>query len=85
MLKQVCFLVMLVLGSFRAFAGDMAECSKLEDQDKKHYCLASYAGSATFCDKIKNGEMRRDCMFKVVRIQREVTYKSAKPKPATEE
>ncbi|MEY4694837.1 MAG: hypothetical protein RLZZ95_1286, partial [Pseudomonadota bacterium] len=33
---------------------------------------------------IKNGELRRECMFKVVRVQRDVTYKPSKPKPAEE-
>ena len=67
-----------------AHAGDMAECSKMQDKDKKHFCLASYAGSGTYCDKISNGEMRRDCMFKVVKLQRDVAYKPAKPKAAEE-
>ena len=67
-----------------AHAGDMAECSKMQDKDKKHFCLASYAGSGTYCDKISNGEMRRDCMFKVVRLQRDIAYKPTKPKAAEE-
>jgi hypothetical protein len=54
----------------------------MEDKDKKHFCLASYAGSGTYCDKIANGERRRECMFKVVRLQRDVTYKAVKPKAA---
>ncbi len=66
-------------------AGDMSECAKMEDKDKKHFCLASYAGSGTYCDKIANGERRRECMLKVVRLQRDVTYKAAKTKPAAEE
>ena len=67
-------------------AGDMAECSKIEDKDKKAFCLASYAASGTYCDQIKNGEMRRDCMFKVVKKQRELSYKVVnKPKPVEEE
>lgn len=67
-----------------AFAGDMAECIKIDDKDKKHFCLASYAGSSTYCEKINNGEVRRDCMFKVVKLQREVTYRPTKPKPVEE-
>ncbi len=66
------------------FAGDMAECAKMADHDKKHFCLGSYAGSGTYCDKIKNGELRRECMFKVVKVQREVTYKPSKAKPPEE-
>jgi hypothetical protein len=46
--------------------------------------LASYAGSGTYCDKIANGERRRECMFKVVRLQRDITYKPSKTKPAAE-
>ena len=74
-------LSVLVLG---VQAGDMSECAKMTDQDKKYFCLGSYAGSATYCDKIKNGELRRECMFKVVKLQREVTYKSAKLKAGDE-
>jgi hypothetical protein len=82
MRKQVFLTVIMALGISQAMAGDLAECSKLEDPDKKHHCLGSYAGSATYCDKIKNGELKRDCLFKVVRVQRDVTYKPPKPKPA---
>jgi hypothetical protein len=74
----------LCIFSLAAQAGDMSECAKMPDPDKKNFCLGSYAGSATYCDKIKNGELRRECMFKVVKVQREVTYKPAKPKAAEE-
>jgi len=48
--------------------------------------MASYAASGTYCDQIKNGEMRRECMFKVVKKQRELSYKiGIKPKPAEEQ
>jgi hypothetical protein len=64
----------------------MAECAKLEDKDKKAFCMANYAASGTYCDQIKNGEMRRDCMFRVVKKQRELSYKVVnKPKPSEEE
>lgn len=72
--------------SLQALAGDMAECAKIEDKDKKAFCMANYAASGTYCDQIKNGEMRRDCMFKVVKKQRELSYKVVnKPKPTEEE
>jgi hypothetical protein len=80
--------ISIAMGLFlsRAMAGDMAECAKLEDKDKKNYCMASYAASGTYCDMIKNGEMRRDCMFRVVKKQRELSYKVVnKPKPTEEE
>ena len=80
--------VSTALGLFlsQAMAGDMAECAKLEDKDKKNYCMASYAASGTYCDMIKNYELRRDCMFKVVKKQRELSYSVVnKPKPVEEE
>jgi len=80
--------VSTALGLFlsQAMAGDMAECAKLEDKDKKNYCMASYAASGTYCDMIKNYELRRDCMFKVVKKQRELSYSVMnKPKPVEEE
>ena len=48
--------------------------------------MASYAASGTCCDMIKNYEMRRDCMSKVVQKQRELSYKIVKKtKPPEEE
>jgi 23S rRNA A2030 N6-methylase RlmJ len=80
-LVGLCFVGLWLLPMV-SHAGDMSECAKMEDKDKKHFCLASYAGSGTYCDKIANGERRRECMFKVVRLQRAVTYKAVKPKAA---
>ena len=74
----ICFL------AWGAQAGDISECARMADQDKKYFCLGSYAGSATYCDKIKNGELRRECMSKVVKLQREVTYKPGKVKAGEE-
>ena len=79
-----CAALLLCFFAASAHAGDMSECAKMPDPDKKHFCLGSYAGSGTYCDKIKNGELRRECMFKVVKVQREVTYKATKPKAAEE-
>ena len=44
-------LISTALGLFvsNALAGDMAECSKLADKDKKAFCMASYAASGTYC------------------------------------
>ncbi len=81
-------LISTTLGLFvsNALAGDMAECSKLADKDKKAFCMASYAASGTYCDMIKNYELRRDCMSKVVKKQRELSYSVMnKPKPVEEE
>ena len=85
MLKRLWMVTAYLLAT-PVLAGDMAECAKIEDKDKKAFCMASYAASGTYCDQIKNGEMRRDCMFKVVKKQRELSYKVVtKPKPVEEE
>jgi hypothetical protein len=41
--------------------------------------MASYSGSAAFCDKIKGYEYRTQCMRMVVVKQREATYQTPKP------
>jgi hypothetical protein len=63
---------------------DMSECMNIADQNKKNYCMASYSGSAAFCDKIKGYEYRTQCMRMVVVKQREATYQTPKP-PSKEE
>ncbi len=79
-------LCVLGLSISQALAGDMAECSKIQDKDKRNYCMASYAASGTYCEMIKSYEMRRDCMSKVVQKQRELSYKIVKKtKPPEEE
>jgi hypothetical protein len=62
-------LIIVLLLSSNVYA-DMNECSKRENQDDKNYCLASYAGSATFCDKIKNYGRRNECIRMVIAKQR---------------
>ena len=67
---------------------DMSECMNIADQNKKNYCMASYSGSAAFCDafcdKIKSYESRTQCMRMVIAKQREATYQTSKP-PKKEE
>jgi hypothetical protein len=63
---------------------DMSECMNIADQNKKNYCMASYSGSAAFCDKITSYEYRTQCMRMVVAKQREATYQTPKP-PSKEE
>lgn len=55
---------------------DMNDCQKISNQDRKNYCLASYSGSATFCDKIKSYEYRTQCMRMVIARQRESAYQT---------
>ena len=84
-IKNIALCVM-GFAAFQVLAGDMAECAKIENKDKRHYCMASYAASGTYCDMIKSYEMRRDCMSKVVQKQRELSYKIVKKtKPPEEE
>jgi hypothetical protein len=73
------------LGAMGAAWADLSSCAKISDPDKKNYCLGTYSASGTYCDKIKNGELRRDCMFKAIRMQRDNTWKPTKSAPKTEE
>jgi hypothetical protein len=63
---------------------DMNDCVRETNSDKKNYCLASYSGSAGFCDKIKSYESRNQCMRMVIAKQREATYQTPRP-PKKEE
>ena len=63
---------------------DMSECINIADQNKKNYCMASYSGSAGFCDKIKIYEYRTQCMRMVVAKQREATYQTPTSPPKEE-
>ena len=58
---------------------DMSECVNIADQNKKNYCMASYSGSAAFCDKIRSYEYRTQCMRMVIDKQRESAYQTPKP------
>ena len=50
---------------------DMSECNMKKNEDQRKYCMASYSGSATFCDQIKSYELRTNCYRMVVRKQRD--------------
>lgn len=85
MVNKLVVFCMLSLGTFGLAWADMSECSKLSDQDKKNYCLGTYSASGTYCDKIKNGELKRDCLFKAIRVQRDIAWKPTKSTSKTEE
>jgi hypothetical protein len=70
MTMKLLFLLLLTTSAY----ADMSECSKTTIQDDKNYCMAKYAGSATFCDKIKGYERRTQCMRMVITKQRELAY-----------
>jgi len=63
---------------------DMNDCVREPNQDRKNYCLASYSGSAAFCDKIKSFESRTQCMRMVIARQRQSAYQVPNP-PKKEE
>ena len=77
--------MMFLVSSFAAMAEDLSSCTLKTKPDEMNYCKASFAGSATFCDMIKNGGVKRDCYFMVIRIQRNNAYQLKKSEPKVEE
>jgi hypothetical protein len=63
---------------------DMNDCVNIADQNKKNYCMATYSGSSTFCEKIQHFGDRTQCMRMVVAAQRRNVYQTPKP-PQKEE
>ena len=84
MYKWISVLIILLYPVF-ARAADISSCSLKPKPDEMNYCKASYAGSATFCDMIKNGELKRDCYFLVIRVQRNNAYQLKKTQPESAE
>lgn len=71
----------IVVTASLAFGEDISSCTLKKTPDEQNYCKASFAGSATFCDMIKNGEKKRECSFMVVKIQRINAYQLKKYVP----
>ena len=65
--------IALILTAFSvtAEAADISECNLKKTADDRAECMASYSGSAAFCDKIRNWERRQHCVRAVIRKQRE--------------
>jgi len=84
-MKHFITATLFLLTSSVAFAEDMSSCTLKKLADEMNYCKASFAGSATFCDMIKNGEKKRECYFMVVKIQRNNAYQIKKQLPKVEE
>jgi hypothetical protein len=84
-MKKILLGLLTVLPIY-ALAEDLSSCTLKKVADEMNYCKASFAGSATFCDMIKNGEKKRECYFMVVKIQRNNAYqiKKQEAKPAEE-
>ena len=86
MLKKNFFsFLWLVIFSPWVWGEDLSSCMMKKNSDDMNYCKASFAGSATFCDLIVNGEKKRDCYFMVVKLQRSNTYQVRKPEPKKDE
>jgi hypothetical protein len=85
-MKKILFGLLTVLPVSVMAADDLSSCTLKKVPDEMNYCKASFAGSATFCDMIKNGEKKRECYFMVVKIQRNNAYqiKKQEAKPAEE-
>jgi hypothetical protein len=84
-MKHFITATLFLLTSSVAFAEDLSSCTLKKLADEMNYCKASFAGSATFCDMIKNGEKKRECYFMVVKIQRNNAYQIKKQVPKVEE
>jgi len=84
-MKHFITATLFLLTSSVAFAEDLSSCTLKKLADEMNYCKASFAGSATFCDMIKNGEKKRECYFMVVKIQRNNAYQIKKQLPKVEE
>jgi hypothetical protein len=80
MYKLISILIFSIFPAL-AKAADISSCALKPKPDEMNYCKASYAGSATFCDMIKNGELKRDCYFLVIRVQRNNAYHIKKAEP----
>ena len=82
------FIIVSILAKVSlVFGEDLSSCTLKKTPDEQNYCKASFAGSATFCDMLKNGEKKRECHFMVVKIQRNNAYQIKKyqpPKPDKE-
>jgi hypothetical protein len=66
------FLFLLLLTT--SAHADMNDCARMSSQDNKNYCMATFSGSGTFCDKIKGFERRMQCTRMVIAKQRESAY-----------
>ena len=84
-MKHFITATLFLLSSSVAFAEDLSSCTLKKVADEMNYCKASFAGSATFCDMIKNGEKKRECYFMVVKMQRHNAYQIKKQEPKVEE
>lgn len=81
-MKNIILLLLLI--STNAYS-DMNDCAKITNLDDKNYCMATYSGSSTFCEKLKSFERKTQCMRMVVAFQRKAQYSTIKQKEKQEE
>jgi hypothetical protein len=84
-MKHFITATLFIFSSSVAFGEDLSSCTLKKVADEMNYCKASFAGSATFCDRIKNVEKKRECYFMVVKLQRSNAYQIKKQVPKVEE
>ena len=70
--RPIITAILAVLLSQTAAAADINECNMKKTADDRWECMASYSGSAAFCDRIANWERRQHCVRGVIRKQREL-------------
>lgn len=68
---QIITVIALAITAATATAADINECNMKKTQNDKWECMASYSGSALFCDRITAWERRQHCVRMVIRKQRE--------------
>jgi hypothetical protein len=85
LLTTLISFVTIVVTTSMAWGADISSCTLKKIPDEQNYCKESFAGSATFCDMIKNGEKKRECQFMVVKIQRDNAYQLKKYEPPKSE
>ena len=85
MLTTLIYAITIVITASMALGADISSCTLKKTPDEQNYCKASFAGSATFCEMIKNGEKKRECQFMVVKIQRNDAYQLKKYEPPKSE
>lgn len=68
---QLLIAMTVLMLSTVASAADISECNMKKTADDRWECMASYSGSALFCDRISNWERRQHCVRGVIRKQRQ--------------
>jgi hypothetical protein len=69
-------ILMIAASAIRCWASmSLEDCAREYNPDKKRFCLAVATLNATDCEKIKNLEMRSQCIKNIRDDSRAVTWK----------